>query len=76
MPSSPTHLYRVPALAGNAAELAVDLVKGTAPKYNAKMNNGTKEVDSVLLTPIMLTKDNVDVVVKDGFYTHEQVYGK
>lgn len=63
-------------LAGNAAELAVDLVKGTAPKYNAKMNNGTKEVDSVLLTPIMLTKDNVDVVVKDGFYTHEQVYGK
>ncbi len=63
-------------LAGNAAELAVDLVKGTAPKYNAKMNNGTTEVDSGLLTPIMLTKDNVDVVVKDGFYTHEQVYGK
>jgi len=29
----------------------------------------------VLLTPILLTQKNVDVVIKDGFYTHDQVYG-
>jgi D-xylose transport system substrate-binding protein len=30
----------------------------------------------LLLTPIALTKDNIDTVVKDGFYTKEQVEGK
>jgi D-xylose transport system substrate-binding protein len=63
-------------IASNAAQLAVDLVKGTQPKFTGKMNNGTKDVDTELLTPILLTKQNADTVVKDGFYTHEQVYGK
>ena len=42
----------------------------------AKLDNGTKQVDSVLLTPIPLTKENVMKVVDDGFYTKEQVEGK
>ncbi|MDB0566349.1 D-xylose ABC transporter substrate-binding protein [Ralstonia solanacearum] len=63
-------------IAGTAAEMAVELVKGTAPKFNTKLNNGKKDVDTILLTPTLLTKDNLDVVIKDGFYTHQQIYGK
>ncbi|WP_296227742.1 D-xylose ABC transporter substrate-binding protein [Ralstonia sp. UBA689] len=64
------------AIASTAAEVAVDLVKGTQPKYTTKLNNGKKDVDTILLTPTLLTKDNVDLVVKDGFFKREQVFGK
>lgn len=63
-------------IATQAAELSIDLVKGTAPKYTGKLNNGKKDVDTVLLTPTLLTKQNVDTVIQDGFYTHAQLYGK
>jgi D-xylose transport system substrate-binding protein len=63
-------------LATQAAELSVALVKGTSPKYNAKLNNGKKDVDTVLLKPTVLTKQNVDILIQDGFYTHVQLYGK
>jgi len=62
-------------IATTAAELAVKLAKGEAPAYTGKINNGNKDVDSVLLQPTLLRKDNVDAVIKDGFYTHEQIYG-
>ena len=63
-------------IATTAAELAVKLAKGEAPTYTGKMNNGKKDVDSVLLQPTLLTKDKVDdTVIKDGFYTREQIYG-
>lgn len=60
-------------IAGEAAKLAVDLAKGTKPAYNAQYDNGKKKVDTVLLQPTLLTKRNVDVVVKDGFYTQAQL---
>ncbi|WP_266160297.1 D-xylose ABC transporter substrate-binding protein [Dyella silvatica] len=63
-------------LATEAAQLSIDLVKGTPPKYTSKLNNGKKDVDTVLLTPTLLTKQNVDTVIQDGFYTHAQLYGK
>lgn len=63
-------------IASQAAELSIALVKGTAPKYNGKMNNGKKDVNTMLLTPTLLTKTNVDTVITDGFYTHAQLYGK
>ena len=63
-------------IATTAAELAVKLAKGEAPTYTGKMNNGKKDVDSVLLQPTLLTKDKVDdTVIKDGFYTRDQIYG-
>jgi D-xylose transport system substrate-binding protein len=62
-------------IASNAAALSVSLVKGTAPKFTGKMNNGMKDVNTELLTPTLLTKQNADLVIKDGFYTHAQVYG-
>ncbi|MBS1181401.1 MAG: D-xylose transporter, periplasmic substrate-binding protein [Proteobacteria bacterium] len=63
-------------IASEAAKLSVKLVKGEAVEYTAKLDNGKKEVDSVLLTPIPLTKENVMKVVEDGFYTKEQVGAK
>ncbi|CAI9400243.1 D-xylose-binding periplasmic protein [Pleomorphomonas sp. T1.2MG-36] len=63
-------------IASEAAKLSVKLVKGEKVEYSAKLDNGTKQVDSVLLTPIPLTKENVMKVVEDGFYTKEQVEGK
>ena len=54
-----------------AAELAVALVRGEDPPeglVNNTVNNEMKDVDSVLLDPIAVTKDNVkDTVVADEF---------
>jgi D-xylose transport system substrate-binding protein len=43
-----------------AAKLAIALAKGEAPQgADAKTNNGAKDVPSVLLDPVPVTKDNV-----------------
>ena len=63
-------------IASNAANLAVQLVRGQKPGFNAKLNNGFKDVDTMLLKPVLLNKQNVDVLVKDGFYTQAQLAGK
>jgi D-xylose transport system substrate-binding protein len=63
-------------IATNAANLAVQLVRGQKPGFNAQLNNGFKNVDTVLLKPVLLNKQNVDVLVKDGFYTQAQLAGK
>jgi D-xylose transport system substrate-binding protein len=55
-----------------AAELAVALGRGEAPKagvVNGQTDNGTKQIPSVLLTPIAVTADKVaDTIVKDQFW--------
>jgi len=62
-------------IASEAAKLSVALAKGTQPSFNSKYDNGKKQVDTVLLQPTLLTKSNVDVVIKDGFYTQAQLAG-
>lgn len=52
------------------------MVKGETPEFNSKLDNGGKQVDTLLLTPTAVTKDNIDIYVQDGFYTKEQIYGK
>jgi D-xylose transport system substrate-binding protein len=60
-----------------AAQLAVALVRGEDPPsglVNGKVDNGREQVPSVLLTPVAVTKDNIqDTVVKDGFWTADQI---
>jgi D-xylose transport system substrate-binding protein len=55
-----------------AAQLALDLLGGMTPDasmLNGKVNNGKIDVPSVLLTPVVVTKDNVKTtVVADGFW--------
>src|SRR3954447_12698109 len=63
--------------AEGAAQLAVALLQGKHPPaglVNGKTNNGKKDVPSVILKPVAVTKDNVkDTVVKDGFWKPSQI---
>jgi D-xylose transport system substrate-binding protein len=66
----------IKAEAEAAAALAVALVKGTdtASLATGKVNNGTKDIPAVLLTPVSVTKDNIaDTVIKDGFRTWAEI---
>jgi D-xylose transport system substrate-binding protein len=63
--------------AEGAAQLAVALVQGKQPPaglVNTKTNNGQKDVPSVILKPVAVTKANVkDTVIKDGFWKPAQL---
>ncbi len=68
----------IKAEAEAAATLAVDLANGTAvpaSMTNGKtVNNGAKDIPSVLLTPVAVTKANIkDTVVADGFWTKADI---
>ena len=46
----------------------------TPPGADDKVDNGTKQVPSILLTPVAVTKDNInDTIVKDGFWTVDEI---
>jgi len=60
-------------IASEAAKLSVDLVKGNPVKFSTQLDNGAKKVDSLLLTPTTITKENAKVLVDDGFYTAAQI---
>lgn len=69
--------------AEKAAELACALFKGQQPAaglVTGKVNNGTSDVPSILLTPIAVTRDGgegtssvADSIVKDKFYGADTV---
>jgi D-xylose transport system substrate-binding protein len=63
--------------AETSAELAVDLAQGNAVPASlakAKVDNGAKQVPSVLLSPISVTKSNIEsTVIKDGFLTPAEI---
>ena len=60
-----------------AAELALALANGEQPRagmVTGKVDNGQKQVDSVLLDPVAVTRDNVaDTVIKDQFVPVDEV---
>jgi D-xylose transport system substrate-binding protein len=63
--------------ANEAAEVAMDMAKGVTPKTTGTVNNGQIDVPSFLLTPELVTKDNMmDTVIKDGFHSYNEVYNK
>ena len=54
--------------AAKAAEEAVHMAKGEKPRATGTMGNGKVMVPTILLTPVLVTKDNIKTtVVKDGF---------
>lgn len=58
-------------IAENAAKLSVDLVKGNKVSFKAEKAEGG--INQILLDPIPLSKANMDLLVKDKFYTKEQL---
>jgi D-xylose transport system substrate-binding protein len=65
----------IKAEAEAAAELAVALATGATPPEAAdKIDNGTKQVPSILLTPVAVTKDNInDTIIKDKFWSVDEI---
>lgn len=62
-------------LTQKVAEIAVAMAKGEPVTANQQVNNGKKEVPSVLLAPIAVNIDNLEsTVIEDGFHTAEDVY--
>jgi D-xylose transport system substrate-binding protein len=63
--------------AETSAQLAVAAAQGKMDPdglAKAKVDNGSKQVPSVLLSPIAVTKDNIqDTVIKDGFLTVDEI---
>ena len=52
------------------------MAKGEKVEGTSTVNNGLKEVQALLLTPIAVHKDLVDqIIISDKFHTREQVYG-
>ncbi|MBE1534864.1 sugar ABC transporter substrate-binding protein [Actinomadura algeriensis] len=58
-----------------AAKLAVSLLKGEKGETNGSVNDpkGKRDVPSVLLEPVTVTKENIKKVVDDGFVKAEEL---
>jgi D-xylose transport system substrate-binding protein len=59
-----------------AAKLAIALAKGEEPPsglVNGESDDGSRQVPSVLLKPQAITKDNINVVIDDGFVKREDI---
>ncbi|MEW9553392.1 sugar ABC transporter substrate-binding protein [Nonomuraea sp. NPDC050783] len=62
------------AQAEKSAELAVGLVRGQKPAAPTTADNGTAQIPAFLLEPVPVGRDRIkDTIVKDGFYTVEQI---
>jgi len=60
--------------ARTAAEVAVSLAAGTPIKNAVSILNGTKTVQAIFLSPVVVTRDNVkQTVIKDGFQNLETI---
>jgi D-xylose transport system substrate-binding protein len=57
-----------------AAEAAVNLATGNPVKNAVSIGNGTKSVQAIYLSPVVVTKDNVkQTVIRDGFQNLETI---
>jgi D-xylose transport system substrate-binding protein len=64
----------VKAEAAAAARVATQLIKGQkVTGVNAKSNNKVRQVPSILLKPVWITKANYKLLFKDGFLKRSQV---
>jgi D-xylose transport system substrate-binding protein len=64
-------------LAKRAADTAIALASGKPLVVKDELDNGKRKVPTILLDVVTVTKDNVDgTIVKDGFHSHEAIYGR
>ncbi|HEY8133865.1 MAG TPA: substrate-binding domain-containing protein [Thermoanaerobaculia bacterium] len=63
-------------LAFGAVDAAIKLAHKEAVETHDKINNGKKDVPSILIPPVVVDKSNVDeTIIKDGYHTREEIYG-
>lgn len=63
----------VRAEANAAAQVAIAIIKGRKVKTNATINNGSRIVPAIFLTPVSITKKNYKLLFKEGFLRRNQV---
>jgi D-xylose transport system substrate-binding protein len=64
-------------LASVAAETAVAMAGGKPIIATTSVNNGKIDVPCIMEDVVTVTKENlVDVVVKEGFHTYDEIYGQ
>ena len=65
-------------LGKRAVQIAVDLANGKPVDTQGRVvNNGKRDVPSVLLTPYIVTRENLDErLISSGYLTREKVYKK
>jgi len=60
-----------------ASQIMWDIINGKEAKSNAKFNNELLDVPAFLLKPIAVNKENMkETIIKDNYYSKEQVYGE
>jgi D-xylose transport system substrate-binding protein len=62
-------------LAFGAVDAAIKLARKQPVETKDKINNGKKDVPAILIAPIVVDKSNVDITIKDGYHTREDIYG-
>ena len=62
-------------LAFGAVDAAIKLARKQPVDAHDKINNGRKDVPAILIEPLAVDKSNVDITIKDGYHTREDVYG-
>lgn len=77
-PQSMTIFKDTRELGKKAILMAIDLAQGKPIETGGKVvNNGKKDVPSVLLTPYIVTKDNLDkILIQSGYLKKDKVYKK
>lgn len=70
---SGTVFKNFPNEANAAATIAIQLLNGKKVKTNAKVSNGVRKVPSLFLTPLWVTKRNINVLYTTGQLKKSQV---
>ncbi|HZH90621.1 MAG TPA: substrate-binding domain-containing protein [Pyrinomonadaceae bacterium] len=63
-------------LAHGAVDAALKLARGETVQTNDTVDNGRKKVPSMLYEPIAVDKDNIGIIVRDGYQTLEKICEK
>lgn len=64
-------------LTEKAAEVAIKLAKDEPIETNHLINNGKKDVPTIYLTPVSVTKETIEeTVIEDGFHSYEAIYSE
>jgi len=69
-------LKDIEPLARTAARVSYDIIKGKNPDFQDVLNNGKVDVKVIKIPVELITKENIDLLIKRGFHKKEDIYGK
>ncbi|BCS80141.1 sugar ABC transporter substrate-binding protein [Anaerocellum diazotrophicum] len=64
-------------LSNLAIEIAEKIIKKDKLPYTKNfVNNGYKMVPAYLVEPVAVTKNNINLIIKDNYHSYEEIFGK